>query len=88
MGSLCASGTPRLGCGLRSDKSARRKPRARRRTSKFWLFMLGGNQDDRVSIARYDRSIWRTFVVPDKYDHSVESLPLYTQPAEAAGSEA
>jgi uncharacterized protein (TIGR02594 family) len=52
------------------------------------LFMLGGNQDDRVSIARYDRSIWRTFVVPDKYDHSVESLPLYTQPAEASGSEA
>jgi uncharacterized protein (TIGR02594 family) len=51
------------------------------------LFMLGGNQDDRVNITRYSRSLWSTFVVPDKFNSSVESLPTYTQPADVAGSE-
>lgn len=51
------------------------------------LFMLGGNQDDRVNIARYDRSAWETFVVPDTFDNATESLPVYTQPAEISGSE-
>jgi uncharacterized protein (TIGR02594 family) len=52
------------------------------------LFMLGGNQDNRVSIARYDRNVWTSFVAPEKFDNSVESLPVYTQPAEISGSEA
>jgi uncharacterized protein (TIGR02594 family) len=52
------------------------------------LYMLGGNQDNRVSIARYDRSVWTSFVAPDTFDSSVESLPIYTKPAEVSGSEA
>jgi hypothetical protein len=50
--------------------------------------MLGSNQDDRVNIARYDRSVWGTFVVPDSFDNTMESLPVYNQPAEVSGSEA
>jgi uncharacterized protein (TIGR02594 family) len=53
-----------------------------------FLFMLGGNQDDKVQITRYKRSVWSTFVAPDKFDGTTESLPLYTQPADAAASEA
>lgn len=52
------------------------------------LYMLGGNQDNRVNIARYDRSVWTSFVAPDEFDNSAESLPVYTQPAEISGSEA
>lgn len=50
--------------------------------------MLGGNQDNRVNIARYDRNVWTSFVAPDEFDNSAESLPVYTQPAEISGSEA
>lgn len=50
--------------------------------------MLGGNQDNRVSIARYDRDVWTSFVAPDTFDNSFESLPMYTRPAEISGSEA
>jgi hypothetical protein len=50
--------------------------------------MLGGNQDDKVQITRYKRSAWSTFVVPDKFDSTAESLPIYTQPSDVAGSEA
>jgi uncharacterized protein (TIGR02594 family) len=52
------------------------------------LYMLGGNQDNRVNIARYDRDVWTSFVAPDKFDDTVESLPIYTKPADVSGSEA
>lgn len=52
------------------------------------LFMLGGNQSNSVNIARYKLDVWDTFVVPKEFDASHVSLPIYTQIAAAAGSEA
>lgn len=51
------------------------------------LFILGGNQSNRVSIARYPASDFHTFVVPTDFDTSTVSLPIYTAPAVKAGSE-
>ena len=53
-----------------------------------YLFMLGGNQTDEVNVTRYDKSAWDTFVVPDSFDNSQESLPIYTKRSKNAGSEA
>jgi uncharacterized protein (TIGR02594 family) len=52
-----------------------------------YLFMLGGNQVDEVNVSRYDKTVWETFVVPDKYDSAQDSLPIYTKPAKIAASE-
>lgn len=52
------------------------------------LFMLGGNQRDEVNVCRYDKSAWDTFVVPETFDNSQESLPVYTKRSKSAGSEA
>lgn len=52
------------------------------------LFILGGNQGDKVSIAKYPRNVWETFVVPKTFDKNFGRLPVYTAPAEKAGSEA
>lgn len=52
------------------------------------LYMLGGNQRDSVNIARYSRDVWDSFVVPDGFDETRVDLPLYSQHATAAGSEA
>ncbi|RCU50589.1 TIGR02594 family protein [Corallincola holothuriorum] len=52
------------------------------------LFILGGNQGNKVSIARYPASVWETFVVPATFDESSGLLPIYTSPAVAASTEA
>jgi uncharacterized protein (TIGR02594 family) len=52
-----------------------------------YLFILGGNQGDSVSIARYPANIWEAFVVPSQFDLSLSSLPIYTQSANVASSE-
>lgn len=51
------------------------------------LFMLGGNQDDKVQIKEYEKDVWETFVVPTTYDDSTGALPVYTGVADAAGGE-
>lgn len=51
------------------------------------LFMLGGNQDDKVQVTRYPRKAWMSFHVPSDYDASESTLPVYTRPARAAGKE-
>ena len=51
------------------------------------LFMLGGNQEDRVQVKRYPLSVWTSFVVPINYDTSRANLPVYTKPASTAGRE-
>ena len=51
------------------------------------LYMLGGNQQDRVQISKYPKSVWRTFVVPTSYDASTAVLPVYSKTAMAAGRE-
>lgn len=53
-----------------------------------YLYMLGGNQSDQVSIARYPADVWDTFVVPSNYDSEKGTLPIYTKKATIAGSEA
>lgn len=52
-----------------------------------YLYMLGGNQDDRVQIKRYPRRVWSSFHVPTNYDANRASLPVYTKPAADAGLE-
>lgn len=51
------------------------------------LFMLGGNQEDRVQVKRYPLNVWHTFVFPRGYDTSTMTLPIYTKPAFNAGRE-
>ncbi len=53
-----------------------------------YLYMLGGNQSNEVNIARYRAEVWDTFVVPNNYDTSKGTLPVYTKSATIAGSEA
>lgn len=52
------------------------------------LYMLGGNQSDEVNITRYPRNVWTTFVVPEDYDSSNDSLPIYAGDSVSVGSEA
>lgn len=51
------------------------------------LYMLGGNQSDSVNIARYDKSVWEKFVVPNDFDETTATLPIYSKSAASAGSE-
>lgn len=53
-----------------------------------YLFILGGNQGNKVSIAKYPASVWETFVVPAGFGESTGRLPIYTSPALAASTEA
>lgn len=53
-----------------------------------YLYMLGGNQSNQVSVAKYRAEVWDTFVIPNGYDMSQASLPVYTKKATLAGSEA
>ncbi len=52
------------------------------------LFMLGGNQGNRVRVSNYPRDVWTTFVVPQDFDETQGELPLYDAESAAAGSEA
>lgn len=52
-----------------------------------YLFMLGGNQGDKVQIKKYPLSVWNTFVVPGNFDASVIDLPVYNRHAATAGRE-
>ncbi|USD64334.1 TIGR02594 family protein [Vibrio sp. SCSIO 43136] len=52
-----------------------------------YLFILGGNQGDKVSIARYPAHVWETFVLPSDIDASEGILPVYTASSVVAGSE-
>ncbi|MET0389552.1 MAG: TIGR02594 family protein [Polyangiales bacterium] len=51
------------------------------------LYMLGGNQGDKVQVAKYARSDWTSFVYPAGASVASESLPVYKGTAAAAGSE-
>ncbi|GAA6171758.1 hypothetical protein NBRC116592_14280 [Colwellia sp. KU-HH00111] len=51
------------------------------------LFMLGGNQNNSVNVTKYNKDVWKTFVVPADFDESCETLPIYTKKALSAGSE-
>ena len=53
-----------------------------------YLYMLGGNQSNSVNVAKYKKELWDDFVVPANFDPSSASLPIYTQKASVAGSEA
>ncbi len=52
-----------------------------------YLYMLGGNQEDRVQVKRYPLNVWDTFVFPHGFDTTTMTLPVYTKPATNAGSE-
>ncbi|MCP4490327.1 MAG: TIGR02594 family protein [Gammaproteobacteria bacterium] len=52
------------------------------------LFILGGNQGDKVSVAKYSADVWETFVVPKEFNESSGRLPVYTAPAVDASTEA
>lgn len=52
------------------------------------LHCLGGNQSNRLNIARYEASVFSAFMVPRGYAHACCVLPDYTGVSEAAGSEA
>jgi uncharacterized protein (TIGR02594 family) len=51
------------------------------------LYMLGGNQDDKVQVSEYDLDVWEAFVVPSTFDTTKGSLPVYKDQAAAAGKE-
>ncbi|MDO6777199.1 TIGR02594 family protein [Shewanella sp. 3_MG-2023] len=53
-----------------------------------YLFMLGGNQSNSVKVSKYKKEVWDDFVVPSNFDASSTHLPIYTQKASIAGSEA
>ena len=53
-----------------------------------YLYMLGGNQSNSVNVAKYKKDVWDNFVVPTSFDSLSASLPIYTQNASVAGSEA
>ncbi|EJL7832769.1 TIGR02594 family protein [Vibrio vulnificus] len=52
-----------------------------------YLYMLGGNQGNKVSVTRYLAEVWDTFVIPSDYDFHMGTLPIYTKDATIAGSE-
>jgi uncharacterized protein (TIGR02594 family) len=52
-----------------------------------YLYMLGGNQSDKVQVSRYARNVWNTFVVPADYNTALDSLPLYNKTADSADRE-
>jgi uncharacterized protein (TIGR02594 family) len=51
------------------------------------LFMLGGNQDDKVQVSEYPRDVWETFVVPTNFDIMKGELPVFENAAAACGKE-
>ena len=51
------------------------------------LYMLGGNQGNRVQVSNYRRDVWTRFVVPPDFDETRSELPVYDAEAAAAGSE-
>ncbi|OPH50862.1 TIGR02594 family protein [Vibrio campbellii] len=52
-----------------------------------YLYMLGGNQNNQVNIAKYPLTAWDKFVVPNSYDDTKGTLPIYTKGAVKAGEE-
>ena len=57
--------------------------------SRWQLFIYArGNQSNSVNVAKYKKQLWDDFVVPANFDPSSASLPIYTQKASVAGSEA
>ncbi|WP_394203296.1 TIGR02594 family protein [Shewanella waksmanii] len=52
------------------------------------LYMLGGNQANKVQISKYSRAVWTDFVLPMNARRAGRSLPIYTASASQAGSEA
>lgn len=51
------------------------------------LYMLGGNQKDKVQISKYKKNVWNKFVIPNNYDASYDLLPIYNGKFSVAGSE-
>ncbi len=51
------------------------------------LYMLGGNQNNQVNIAKYSIDVWDKFVVPSNYDETKGTLPVYTKGSALAGTE-
>lgn len=52
-----------------------------------YLYMLGGNQSNSVNVAKYNKDVWDSFVVPSNFDATSASLPIYTQKSSIAGNE-
>lgn len=52
------------------------------------LYMLGGNQSNKVQISKYSRAVWTDFVLPINASDVGGSLPIYNAVASQAGSEA
>lgn len=50
-------------------------------------YMLGGNQIDKVQILKYPKDVWDTFVVPQSYNVTKATLPVYKKAAAKAGKE-
>lgn len=51
------------------------------------LHCLGGNQDNKLQVSRYNRGVFSAFMVPEDYPHSCCELPVYSGTSVAAGSE-
>lgn len=52
------------------------------------LFVLGGNQGDKVCIVKSLRTVWSAFRMPPGFSYVGESLPVYIGPYETTGREA
>jgi uncharacterized protein (TIGR02594 family) len=51
------------------------------------LYILGGNQDNTVSISEYQRSIWEAFVIPTEIKTNCSTLPFIDEYHAKNGSE-
>ena len=58
----------------------------RDKTGKY-LYCLGGNQSDAVNIKKYPANVFIDFRVPEDYDLTKASLPIYKGKASYAGKE-
>ena len=52
-----------------------------------YYYVLGGNQGDEVNVRKYHKSVWTTFVVPEDFDETQQTLPIYKSTAKGAGKE-
>ncbi len=50
-------------------------------------YMLGGNQDNKVSVKTYDKNVWTDWVVPPGFNTKGYTLPVYKGASSKAGKE-
>jgi uncharacterized protein (TIGR02594 family) len=52
------------------------------------LYILGGNQGNQVRISKYPKNIWAAFIIPEKVNTTLSTLPFYSGHSSKRGSEA